>query len=73
MDNRQKADDCPICQGPAKVRPDNEGGGTRFYVECAKEKPCVFTLLYPTMERALEVWNTRTEKKVDTGLPSGLL
>lgn len=73
MKYQQETDNCPICQGPGKVKPDDEGGGTRYYVQCCREKPCVFTLLYPTMERALKVWNTRSEKKIDTSLPSGLL
>lgn len=56
IDSDKKPIDCPFCGSSAKVE-QLDG----FYcVECTK-CPCVFDALYPSEDRAIEVWNGRVK------------
>ncbi len=67
MNNKEEIKNCPMCDGYAVAREDNQDPDdfmypkTYFYVECAYSTCEVRTRGYETRQQAIEGWNRRQE------------
>ena len=55
---------CPFCQSPARMGPPGVSiEYPRWFVECSGDCPMVCHTPYVKKDRAIEIWNNRSEKK----------